>query len=88
MYQEFWKHDPFEAVKDDKGDIYARGSQVRHTVCNGDSKTDKNNKNKKWNRKFGWMQAFYPLSSVKMCENTSRYSEQAKEQSDDSMLNL
>lgn len=26
--QEFWKYDPFEAVKDEKGDIYARGSQV------------------------------------------------------------
>lgn len=26
--QEYWKYDPFEAVKDEKGDIYARGTQV------------------------------------------------------------
>ncbi len=25
--QEFWKYDPFEAVKEENGDIYARGTQ-------------------------------------------------------------
>ena len=27
VFEEFWTHDPFAAVMDDKGDIYARGSQ-------------------------------------------------------------
>ena len=29
IFQEFWKHDPFAAVKEENGDIYARGTQVR-----------------------------------------------------------
>ncbi len=29
VYPDQWKHDPFEAVKETNGDIYARGSQAR-----------------------------------------------------------
>ena len=32
MYPECWKHDPFEAVKEDNGDIYARGTQDMKSV--------------------------------------------------------
>jgi aminoacylase len=32
MTQEHWKHDPFGAVIDEKGDIYARGSQDMKSV--------------------------------------------------------
>ena len=28
VYPDQWKHDPFEAVKEENGDIYARGTQV------------------------------------------------------------
>ena len=27
VYPECWKHDPFEAVKEENGDIYGRGAQ-------------------------------------------------------------
>ena len=32
VYPECWKHDPFEAVKEDNGDIYARGTQDMKSV--------------------------------------------------------
>lgn len=32
VYPEFWKHDPFEAVKEANGDIYARGTQDMKSV--------------------------------------------------------
>ena len=30
FFQEYWKYDPFDACKDNKGDIYARGAQVKY----------------------------------------------------------
>ncbi|XP_065058697.1 aminoacylase-1-like [Rhopilema esculentum] len=32
VYQEFWKYDPFAAVKEENGDIYARGTQDMKSV--------------------------------------------------------
>lgn len=32
VFSEHWKHDPFEAFKDDKGNIYARGAQDMKSV--------------------------------------------------------
>ncbi len=29
VFEEFWKCDPFAAIKDEKGDIYCRGSEER-----------------------------------------------------------
>lgn len=33
VYPEFWKHDPFEAVKEENGDIYGRGTQDMKSVA-------------------------------------------------------
>lgn len=33
VYPDFWKHDPFEAVKEPNGDIYARGTQDMKSVA-------------------------------------------------------
>ncbi|XP_013396112.1 aminoacylase-1-like [Lingula anatina] len=33
VYPEHWKYDPFEAVKEDNGNIYARGSQCEIKAC-------------------------------------------------------
>ena len=32
LNQDFWKHDPFEALKEENGDIYARGTQDMKSV--------------------------------------------------------
>ena len=32
VFPESWKYDPFEAFKDENGDIYARGTQVRDQI--------------------------------------------------------
>jgi aminoacylase len=32
VYPDFWKHDPFEAVKEANGDIYGRGTQDMKSV--------------------------------------------------------
>ncbi len=33
VYPDQWKYDPFEAVKEANGDIYARGTQVKPIFC-------------------------------------------------------
>lgn len=33
VYPECWKHDPFEAIKEDNGDIYGRGTQDMKSVA-------------------------------------------------------
>ena len=32
VFEEFWKHDPFAAVKEENGDIYGRGTQDMKSV--------------------------------------------------------
>ncbi|KAK2168321.1 hypothetical protein LSH36_18g09019 [Paralvinella palmiformis] len=34
VFPEFWKYDPFSAHKDEKGDIYARGTQNQNQIMN------------------------------------------------------